>query len=300
LARTERSSRDLDSGVGLSLPLIPMADYQLNEQACARAGDQGIAVNKSAALDVATPLRRGNQEPATLGDTPEKTLLDTPTEVPNEPSAGPQTVKSLKRFREPASLDSVAAFHERFKSPTLDRPQLPSRHRMNLRLSLIQEEVRELHESLDAGDLVEAADALADIQYVLMGTVHELGMGHCFAELVEEVHRSNMSKACATYMEAERTVEHYAAAKGVVATIEEVELDGNKAFLVRRASDGKALKSVKYSPPNLAPILSRAGAAAQDLLPPQKAGVTTAAPTMERKPDPATDGALASATQGDK
>mmetsp|Transcript_9276 Transcript_9276/g.17637 ORF Transcript_9276/g.17637 Transcript_9276/m.17637 type:complete len:278 (+) Transcript_9276:165-998(+) len=277
-----------------------MAVYQVNEQACARASDEETALSKPATLDVATPLRRGNQVPAAKKDTPEKTLLDTPTEVPNEPSEGPETVKSLKRFREPASLDSVAAFHERFKCPTLDRPQLPSRHRMNLRLNLIQEEVRELQESLNSGDLVEAADALADIQYVLTGTVHELGMGHCFAELVEEVHRSNMSKACTSYPEAERTVSHYAAARGVVATIDKVELDGQKAFLVKRASDGKALKSVDYSPPNLAPILARAGAIPKDLLSPQNPVVAKAAPVMQKKPDLATDGALESAAQGEK
>uniref|UniRef100_A0A7S4S803 Phosphoribosyl-ATP diphosphatase n=1 Tax=Alexandrium monilatum TaxID=311494 RepID=A0A7S4S803_9DINO len=172
-----------------------------------------------------------------------------------------------QEFREPASMDCVAAFHRRFGVPVEGTPALPSRARMDLRLNLIEEEVRELRAAMDAGDLVESADALADIQYVLSGTVHELGMGHCFAELVEEVQRSNMSKACATLQEAEQTVEHYREQRGVEASIEEMELDGETAYLVKRVSDGKTLKSIAYSPPDLAPILARAGAREADLGP---------------------------------
>jgi len=136
---------------------------------------------------------------------------------------------------------------------------------MDLRLNLIEEEVKELRAAMDAGDLVEAADALADIQYVLSGTVLELGMGRCFAELVEEVQRSNMSKACTTRAEAEQTVAHYRKTKGIEATIEEKELDGAIAYLVKRADDNKTLKSIAYSPADLAPILARAGARTHDL-----------------------------------
>lgn len=58
-------------------------------------------------------------------------------------------------------------------------------------------------------------------QYVLAGAIHEFGLGSRFAELHNEVHRSNMSKACTTREEAERTVAHYAA-KDQPARIEEV------------------------------------------------------------------------------
>lgn len=40
----------------------------------------------------------------------------------------------------------------------------------------------------------QVADALADIQYVLAGAVHEFGLGSKFAQLFNEVQRSNMSK----------------------------------------------------------------------------------------------------------
>ena len=63
-----------------------------------------------------------------------------------------------------------------------------------------------MKEAIEQNDLVEVADALADIQYVLAGAVHEFGLGEKFADLFDEVQRSNMSKACKTREEAERTV----------------------------------------------------------------------------------------------
>ena len=52
-------------------------------------------------------------------------------------------------------------------------PQIPDAKRVELRVALIAEEFKELQEAIKAGDLVEAADALADLQYVLSGTVVE-------------------------------------------------------------------------------------------------------------------------------
>ena len=97
------------------------------------------------------------------------------------------------------------------------------------------------------------ADALADLQYVLSGTVHEFGMGSRFASLFDEVHRSNMSKACATRDEAEATVAHYAARNQPAQIFEQP--DGS--FLVKRIADDKVLKSVNYSEPALGGILYR-------------------------------------------
>jgi hypothetical protein len=54
------------------------------------------------------------------------------------------------------------------------------------------------------------------------------------AQLFDEVHRSNMSKACASREEAEATVADYAG-KGQPAHIEEVE----GKFLVKRTADNK-------------------------------------------------------------
>jgi predicted HAD superfamily Cof-like phosphohydrolase len=62
----------------------------------------------------------------------------------------------------------------------------------DLRFELIDEEVKELREAIDNQDLIEVADALTDILYVVYGAGHAYGidLNECF----EEVHRSNMSK----------------------------------------------------------------------------------------------------------
>ena len=148
------------------------------------------------------------------------------------------------------SLNQVAEFHKTFKHPVLDTPQIPDAKRCELRVSLLQEELNELKEAIENNDLIEVADALCDIQYVLSGAVLEFGMGEKFVELFNEVQRSNMSKACASMEEAEQTVEHYKK-RGFSAHIEQE--DGK--FLVYRDGDKKTLKSVNYSPADLKRIL---------------------------------------------
>lgn len=62
----------------------------------------------------------------------------------------------------------------------------------NFRYRLIYEELGELREALDNRDIVEVADALTDLLYVVYGAGHSFGINldKCF----EEVHNSNMSK----------------------------------------------------------------------------------------------------------
>ena len=149
------------------------------------------------------------------------------------------------------ALNQVADFHKTFKHPIEKSPVIPSETRCELRVSLIQEELNELQEAIKQNDLVEIADALCDIQYVLSGAVLEFGLGEKFKTLFDEVQRSNMSKACATLEEANKTVEHYRL-KGVEGYIEKV--DGQ--YLVYRKGDDKTLKSVNYSPADLKSILA--------------------------------------------
>ena len=94
------------------------------------------------------------------------------------------------------SLNQVAEFHKTFNAPVLKKPQIPSNQRCELRVSLLQEELDELSQAIKLGDIVEIADALTDLQYVLSGAVLEFGLGDKFVELFDEVQRSNMSKAC--------------------------------------------------------------------------------------------------------
>ena len=148
------------------------------------------------------------------------------------------------------SLNQVAEFHRTFQHPILPEPVIPSQKRCALRVSLIAEELKELQEAIDTGDLVEIADALCDIQYVLSGAVLEFGLGKKFRRLFDEVQRSNMSKACSSIEEAMETIQHYKD-KGTESYYKEI--DGQ--YLVFRTSDQKTLKSVNYSPANLKGIL---------------------------------------------
>ena len=150
-------------------------------------------------------------------------------------------------------LNQVADFHRTFKHPILASPQIPSKDRCALRVSLIAEELDELKEAIADNDMVEIADALCDIQYVLSGAVLEFGLGEKFAELFNEVQRSNMSKACNSEEEAEATVQHYKDKDGTEAYYKQE--DGK--FLVYRKGDNKTLKSVNYSPADLNTILGK-------------------------------------------
>ena len=149
------------------------------------------------------------------------------------------------------SLNQVAEFHRTFQHPILSSPGIPYAERCKLRISLIAEELKELEEAIAGNDLIEIADALCDIQYVLSGAVLEFGLGEKFAELFNEVQRSNMSKACDNKEEAEATVAHYQERENTECYFREI--DGK--FLVFRSADNKTLKSINYSPADLKSIL---------------------------------------------
>lgn len=149
------------------------------------------------------------------------------------------------------ALNQVAEFHRTFKHPIVDAPAIPGPDRCKLRVNLLAEEVKELEEAIAAGDIVEIADALCDIQYVLSGAVLEFGLADRFVALFNEVQRSNMSKACTTLAEAEATVAYYAEKKGESCYIREIE----GKFLVYRDGDHKTMKSVAYSPAQLAALV---------------------------------------------
>ena len=158
------------------------------------------------------------------------------------------------------SLNQVAEFHRTFQHPIKEIPGIPSPKRCELRVSLIAEELDELRQAITDGDMVEIADALCDIQYVLSGAVLEFGLGEKFGALFNEVQRSNMSKSCSTVEEAQATVDYYTNEKETPCYYKEV--DGK--FLVFRSSDQKTLKSVKYSPADLKSILGEPLAAISD------------------------------------
>ncbi len=151
------------------------------------------------------------------------------------------------------SLNQVAEFHTTFRHPIEKEPVIPPKERCELRVSLIREELEELEAAIRDNDIVEIADALCDIQYVLSGAVLEFGLGEKFRDLFDEVQRSNMSKSCATEEDAMATVQYYKNERGVDCYYKKV--DGR--YLVYRKGDNKTLKSINYSPPDLKSILDR-------------------------------------------
>jgi predicted HAD superfamily Cof-like phosphohydrolase len=121
-------------------------------------------------------------------------------------------------------VKSLLEFNNAFEIPTLHDPGLGPKERIELRIKLLEEEVQEYAEAARNGDLVEILDALADIGYILAGTIINHGMQHIYDDAFNEVHRSNMAKL----------------------------VDGK----VLRREDGKVMKPEGWQPPNLAQFLS--------------------------------------------
>jgi len=124
-------------------------------------------------------------------------------------------------------LAQVQDFHETFGVHIENEPaaRIP-KELSDMRTDLMEEELREYRVACQHGDIVEIADALTDMLYVVFGTIVTHGLQDIAVELFDEVQRSNMSK-----------------------------LDGNGRPVHRE--DGKVLKSSSYSPPDLGPIISR-------------------------------------------
>lgn len=88
------------------------------------------------------------------------------------------------------NFEKVAEFMTAFKQDVETEPGWTSVS--ELRYDLIDEELKELRQALDERNLIEVADALTDLLYVVYGAGHSFGINldKCF----EEVHNSNMSK----------------------------------------------------------------------------------------------------------
>src|SRR5690606_11390788 len=119
-------------------------------------------------------------------------------------------------------LDLVTEFHETYGAPIKkDGPSIVG-DRLKLRLELIREEYSELIDALHQSDIVETAHALGDMVYVIYGMALEFGIP--LDKVVEEIHRSNMSK---------------------------LGIDGKPIY----REDGKVLKGPGYFPPRIQDVL---------------------------------------------
>jgi len=118
-------------------------------------------------------------------------------------------------------LEMVMEFHTKFQVHIEPYPNISNNAMTRFRFNLIDEEFWELSEALKQENLIDTADALADMIYTIYGTALSLGID--LDRVLEEVHRSNMTKYLPENM------------------------DPNIPHKIQKGPD--------YSPPNLAPIL---------------------------------------------
>ena len=124
-------------------------------------------------------------------------------------------------------IAAVAEFHKAYGLGMKDAPTAELGINKNLlRYKLMREENEEYLEAANNNDLVEVADALGDMLYILCGTIIEHGMQHKIEEVFDEIQRSNMSKLGA---------------------------DGKPIY----REDGKVLKGPSYFQPKIKEILEK-------------------------------------------
>ncbi|MCH1557790.1 MAG: nucleoside triphosphate pyrophosphohydrolase family protein [Flavobacteriaceae bacterium] len=92
-------------------------------------------------------------------------------------------------------INSVKIFHEIYKLSYMDSPVADiGIDKINLRFKLMAEENQEYFEAAKNNDIVEVADALGDMLYILCGTIIEHGMQDKIEEIFDEIQKSNLSK----------------------------------------------------------------------------------------------------------
>ena len=122
-------------------------------------------------------------------------------------------------------LESVKLFHKKFNIDYLNEPKanIPDEIK-ELRFKLMEEENLEYLKATKENDIVEIADALGDMLYILCGTIISHGLQNKIEEIFQEIQNSNMSK-----------------------------LGDNGKPIYR--DDGKVLKGPNYFKPNIRKIL---------------------------------------------
>jgi predicted HAD superfamily Cof-like phosphohydrolase len=117
----------------------------------------------------------------------------------------------------------VKEFHEAFGQHIGEKPEFPDEDERKLRVKLLREEFREYLDGESFENLVEVADALADIIYIACGTAVSYGIP--LDDVFAEVHRSNMAKL----------------------------VDGKPIY----REDGKVLKPEGWMPPDIKGVLDK-------------------------------------------
>ena len=92
-------------------------------------------------------------------------------------------------------INAVKEFHTAFVIGHSETPRADlGESKYILRYNLMKEENEEYLEAVQNNDLVEIADALGDMMYILCGTIIEHGLQHKIEAVFDEIQRSNMSK----------------------------------------------------------------------------------------------------------
>ncbi|HLQ23644.1 MAG TPA: hypothetical protein VK132_10580 [Gemmatimonadales bacterium] len=86
----------------------------------------------------------------------------------------------------------VREYHERFGCTAHDRPTWAGAEEHRVRVALIEEELAEFRNAGETHDLVEIADSLADLLYVVYGAAVAYGID--LQPVFDEIHAANLSK----------------------------------------------------------------------------------------------------------
>lgn len=132
---------------------------------------------------------------------------------------------NVKNYTMQKQLDAVKLFHTTYGLGISENMKADlGTQKNNLRFDLMKEENEEYLEAVQNNDIVEIADALGDMLYILCGTILEHGLQHKIEAVFDEIQRSNMSKLGA---------------------------DGKPIY----REDGKVMKGPNYFKPNFEAIL---------------------------------------------
>ena len=145
-------------------------------------------------------------------------------------------------------VSEVEEFNALMNKPNNYEPTIPAEHEWDFVYKFVLEELEEYKHACEQGDIVEVLDALCDIAYVSIGNGAMLhGLKDKIWPAYMEVQASNLSKACSTQEEAQKTVEVRSKEQGEGCHYEQV---GDK-YIVYRTRDRKVMKNINYFRPNL-------------------------------------------------
>lgn len=150
----------------------------------------------------------------------------------------------------------VKEFQTIYKAGYSEEPALPSVDVMRLRCALIFEEAKELQDACAEGDLVEAADALGDLLYVVLGGFATFGIaGLPGQEVMARIHAANLSKLCSSVEEAQKIIDDSTLVDGPIYYYEESKGGTAVLYWATGPKKDKVVKGPHYKAPDLSFLL---------------------------------------------